>query len=128
MTESERADAAVDRFVQASKVTDNTAQEVIEVTRDKVELALHRNLPRYVQSGEVLAWGGLTLALLTTLLTSEFQSFLALTGDTWSGIFMCGFALSLFPLTRSIVKLLRRPGIDDLVDAIERDSRTIPRS
>ncbi|PVE95004.1 hypothetical protein [Microbacterium sp. TPD7012] len=124
MTEAERADATIDRVVQATKVTDNTAQEVIEVTRDKVELALHRNLHKYVPAGEILAWTGLTITLLTTMLTAEFQPSFGMSGDTWRGVFILAFWASVFPLVRGLVRLCRRPKIDDLVNAIERDSRS----
>lgn len=124
MSEQEQsADALASEFVRTLKSTDNTAQEVIHVTRDKVELALHRNLPKYIPTGQLLASGGLALALLATLLTAEFREFVGISGEMWRGFFALAFLASLVIVIIDLIKWVRRPSLDDLVDAIEKDTR-----
>lgn len=124
MNEEARSDALAESIVARTKnVTDNTAQEMIIVTRDKVELALHRNLPHYVPGDKVLSSVGLFVALGTTLLTADFREALLLAGDTWRGIFIFATIASLGLTVRDSWRWLRRPRLDDLVDSIERDSR-----
>jgi hypothetical protein len=125
MTDADRADALA-RYISTpppSSVTENTSQELIVVTRDKVELALRRNLPRYVTAGQVLTALGLTVALVTTLVTTTFQPFMGVDAELWRGIFVAGAVASVVFLVRDVVRIIRRPKLDDLVESIARDAR-----
>lgn len=124
MTDSQDArDDYLDRLVTSQRsVTENTAQEVIVVTRDKVELALRRNLPRYVDISQVVTSAGLFIGLLTTLVSAEFQDFAGLKAGVWSGIFIAGCLLALIIFVRDLVRILRRPKLEDLVEAIARST------
>lgn len=104
-----------------SKISDNTAQEVIIVTRDRVELALHRNLPKYVPSGKLLSSTGLFVALLAAVLTADFQQRLGISGDTWNGAFWLATAGAFIVLVIDFAKWVRKPALSELVDAIESD-------
>jgi hypothetical protein len=123
VSEVERSDELADQVIEASKVTDNTKQEVIRVTRDKVELALHRNLPKYIPTGQLIASVGLLLALIATLITAEFQLTFGIPSDMWRGFFLLACLVALILVVRDAYRWAKRPKLDDLVDAIEKDTR-----
>ncbi|QJU54316.1 hypothetical protein SCB71_14315 [Herbiconiux sp. KACC 21604] len=108
--------------IRASSVSRNVDQEVLVTTRDKVELALRRELPRYVPTGEFLAVLGVFLTFLITVMTATFSDFLALPGQAWRGIFIVSTIAGGVWLVVSLVKLIRRPSMDKLVDAIAHDA------
>jgi hypothetical protein len=127
MSDTERADDLAKFLVSNNTtVTENTSQEMIVVTRDKVELALRRNLPRYVTAEQVFTSGGLLLALGTTIVTADFQAALGVDADTWRGIFVAATLGSLALFGRDLARVLRRPGLEKLVDSIASDSRPTP--
>ncbi|UOQ60374.1 hypothetical protein MUN76_15295 [Leucobacter rhizosphaerae] len=108
-----------------SKVSDNTAQEVIIVTRDRVELALHRHLPRYVPAGKVLSSAALFLGLLVAVLSADFQMYLGISGEAWLGAFSIAMLLSLVLVAVDAAKWIRRPKLEDLVNAIESEVEVV---
>lgn len=93
------------------------------MTRDKVELALHRNLPRYIPTGQLFASVGLALALIATLVTAEFQQAFGVPADMWRGFFLFAMVISMLLVLKDLVRWIRRPNLDDLVNAIEKDAR-----
>lgn len=116
-------DSYLDSLVTSQRsVSENAAQEVIVVTRDKVELALRRNLPRYVDLGQVLTSFSLFVGLLATLVTAEFNNFAGVDAGVWTGVFFAGAVGALVVFVRDLVRIIRRPKLEDLVEAIARST------
>lgn len=120
-SETKKTELLDSLLTKPSRISDNTAQEVIIVTRDRVELALHRNLPKYVPSGKALSSAGLFVALLAAVLTADFQQRLGISGDTWNGAFWLATAAAFVLMLRDAFRWVRRPALSELVDAIESD-------
>lgn len=75
-------------------IHNNTAQEVIIVTADRVKLCLFG----YRDALKVqYAWAGpasAALAIFTTLVAAEFKTFLGFGPDVWKAIFVMSFIIS----------------------------------
>ena len=108
--------------INTTSLSRNVDQDVLVTTRDKVELALRREMPRYIPTGQLLASAGLFIALLTSILTAEFAAFLGLDGAVWRGIFTLGSLISFALMVNDIVRWFRRPSMEKLVDAIASDA------
>jgi hypothetical protein len=108
-------------------VTRNTDQEILVTTRDKVELALRRELPRYVSGGELVSVTSLTLAILTTILTATFNDFIGIEGAAWKGMFSLGLVASGAYNLHVIIRWFRRSEMSQLVDSIASESQ-IPKA
>ena len=105
-------------LISDSQVILNLGQEVHITTRDKVELGLRRTLPDYSTKEQLAAAVGVFVAFVAGLLTSEFHAFASLSADTWRAVFLISSVLSGLWMIREVVRWIRRPSIQDVVDSI----------
>ncbi|MCM0622341.1 hypothetical protein [Nocardioides bruguierae] len=99
-------------------VSTNIRQEYFVTTREKIELALRRQLPGYTSMEQAIAATGVFLAFLVALLTSDFQSFIGVPAASWKTGFAIGAVVSLIWTVREWWKFAHRPSLDDVVNAI----------
>ena len=105
-----------------TKVTVNVAQQVHVTTRDKIELALRKSLPLYVDASSVLAPLGVFLALFVGLVTADFRTLFGIEKDVWEAIFILASGASAIWTLRQGWKFLKRKSLNDLVEAIVAES------
>ena len=104
-----------------TKVHENTGQELIVITSDRLELVLERHLKNLERRKEWFTPLGLLLAIITTFCTATFKEAF-LPADTWKAIFFISGIVSLFWLFKSGWASLRAPAISDLMKKIKQDS------
>lgn len=102
-------------------VHDNTGQEVIKITSDKLELILERHLKNLERRKDWIAPLGLLLAIITTFCAATFKDAL-LPADTWKAVFFLSGLVSLYWLCLSLWASFRAPAIGDLMVKIKQDS------
>jgi hypothetical protein len=120
MTElSEVSNPSTGRFVESAapvtEQTENTDQQIIKITEDKVRLILHDHITIMEKQKEWITPFGIFLTIVITLLTTSFNTFY-FDASTWKAIFViCGF-LSLIWLVKASCQALNSEGIDDIID------------
>lgn len=109
-------------------IHDNTGQELIKITSDKLELILERHLKNLERRKEWIAPLSLLLAIITTFCTANFKDAI-LSADTWRAAFVLLGLASCYWLCQSIWAYLRAPAIGDLMEKIKQgsESRSSPR-
>jgi hypothetical protein len=97
----------------------NVKQEIIVTTADKIRLVL-------ISTKEILTaqrdwWTplGLLISFVTTLCTTDFKDSFGLPKDSWKAIFIILTILSSIWLVRTVYKLVKAWGQDDLNKIIE---------
>jgi len=113
-------------IVDQTTVTTNLAQEVHVTTRDKVELALRRVLPRYSSTEQLLAILGVALAFGGSLLTADFRQRLGIPATAWQTVFALGFLASLAWLGVEGRRWRKRPKLEDVVNEVMKSSDRLP--
>ena len=113
------------RINQASapikKVHENTDQELIVITSDRLELVLQKHLKNLERRNEWIAPLGLLLAIITTFCTATFKdAFFA--ADTWKAIFVMAGVTSFVWLVRSGWASFRAPDIGEVMSSIKQRS------
>ncbi len=109
-------------LVRKTKLTINTDQEVILITRDRIDLTLRDNVPKLADLGALLSKAGIFLALLLGVVTTESKDIGGIQKETWDAVFLIATVLSLAWLIIGLVKYLRRKKISDIVDALVKAS------
>jgi hypothetical protein len=91
-TESDSANASIDlnniTGTTPSVVYANTQQEVIVVTKDKLNLCLSRSVDRMVQRDRWLVPLGILVPLILTVATSGFTKRFGISGAEWETVFV----------------------------------------
>lgn len=98
---------------------DNTSQEVISITNDKLKLILIEHLSR-VESAK--AWQmplSLFITIVLVFCTADFKLAFGISADTWRAVFIiCGF-ISLIWLIYCLRKIQRSKTVDDVMDIVK---------
>lgn len=106
-----------------TKVHDNTSQEIIIITSDRLELVLERYLKNLERRKEWIAPLSLLITVVVTFSTATFkQAFFS--ADTWSAIFFLVGLLSLLWLIKSSLASWKAPAIGDLMSKIKQNSES----
>jgi len=96
----------------------NVRQELIVVTRDKVELWMHQHLKAMEGRSAWLAPFGITLTIMLTLLTADFKD-KGFKKETWQAFFLIGAVLSSVWLIRSLFSIRPRHSVDDVITELK---------
>ncbi|TFF38138.1 hypothetical protein [Pseudomonas sp. RIT623] len=110
----------ITKTVIVDDVHENTSQELISITSDKLKLALLEHL-RCIE--DMKAWqtpASLVVAVALVFATSTFKDSFGIKGDVWLAFFMFLMAAFVVWLALSLLKLRRRSSIDALIEAIKR--------
>lgn len=99
-------------------VSTNVSKEYVMTTRDKVELALRVNLPKYASKDQAIAATSVLLALVLALATADFKEFVGVPADSWAAVFAIGAIVAAWVTVREWYRYARRPSIQDVVDAV----------
>lgn len=116
------------QLFQNSKLVYNVQQEVITITKDKLELCLMKNQKIIEKKHEWVAPLGLFVSLLTTLLVSEFNRDWLLPKAVWNAVFLVGTVVSFIWLIISLVCLWRyrkRGTIDEIIGKIRAEQTQV---
>lgn len=105
-----------------TRLSVNVAQDVHITTRDKIELALRKTLPSYVDVSSFLGPLGVFLAVFVGLLTADFKTMFGLDKDVWQAIFVLTALLSLTWTAWNLLRFVRRKKLQDIVQAIIAES------
>ena len=97
----------------------NTDQEVVVITIDKLRLVIHEHRSCLQDSKEWQAPAGILLSLITTFFTADFKLFLNVSADTWRAVYMIATGLIILWLLRSLGSLRNRKSIEDLFHHIK---------
>jgi hypothetical protein len=112
-----------DIFERADSVYVNVSQSIIVTTEDKLRLGLSRYLSRMERRQSWITPFGISLALITTLITTEFRK-MGLSRDTWQGIFVAATILVLAWFISSLRHLRDSPTIEEVISELKEGSPT----
>lgn len=102
-----------------------TSVEVITITADKLRLFIEDHLKRVEKRGSWIAPLGIFVAVVLTLLTSDFKD-MGLSAATWEAAFVLVAIISLIWLVRSIVAALRSEKVEDIIVQLTKDAQVSP--
>jgi hypothetical protein len=105
-------------------IYNNTAQEVIIITADKVKLCLTDNWRLIEQQYDWHTPLGIGLALLLTLLTTSFRDVYGLSKETWQALCVLGLGACVVWLLISCARRPRRPTVEDIVAEMKKNAET----
>jgi uncharacterized membrane protein len=89
---------------EGSEVKQNTASDLIVITKDKIENILLKHLKNMnTQLGWVTPLG-LTVSIALTLMTTNFKDFANISASIWTAVFIIGLVLSIIWLIVSVVR------------------------
>lgn len=113
-------------------VTTNLDMNIVVTTRDKISNALHEMLPKFTRRTAWVAPAGLSLTLVTTLLSASFKDPLfGVDAAVWNAIFLLGaFASGVWLVTSLVMLICRSASHHDVLESIAKthdpgDSETL---
>ena len=94
---------------------DNTSQETIRITSDRLKLILIENL-QLIESNRT--WPvplSFLLAIILVFCSADFKDFFYLTAASWTAVFLIGGVASVLWFLRCLFRLSKSPTIDDII-------------
>ena len=123
MTDSRVPENQEGRFVTSeipiSKIYENTAQDLIITTEDKIRICLLTHVTYMERRKEWIAPLGLLFTIFITLTTTSFNTAFNVNPSTWKAIFIIGGFLSFIWLIISIYQALNSKGVDDIITELK---------
>jgi Flp pilus assembly protein TadB len=110
-------DKPADNLITVTKYSDNTGQELIRVTKDKVEICLMKYLDNIEKRNSWSTPLAILLTVILTLVTTSFKSF-GLSAESWQAIFVVVGGLSAIWLVHSVTKRPKEKKIGDIIEAL----------
>ena len=92
----------------------NVNQEIIITTSDKIELVLIKTKESFTAQRDWWTPFGLLISFVTTLCTADFKESFGMSKEEWSAIFLVLTIISFIWFLKSIYKLIKYWGSDDL--------------
>jgi hypothetical protein len=108
---------------QVFEVTDiheNTSQEIIRITVDRLKLVLVEHKNGFERKKEWHTPLGLLITVVLVFITATFKDALGLKADTWAAVFIIALGLSLVWLIRAIYLACRCPSMEDIVEKMKK--------
>ena len=99
-------------------IHDNTSQELISITDDKLRLILIDHLAKVDTSKAWQAPLGLVITIILVFCTAEFKAF-GLSADTWQAAFFLSGIACLIWLIVCLVRIRNSRTIDDVMAVIK---------
>jgi Na+/melibiose symporter-like transporter len=101
------------------KVHQNLAQEVVEITVDKLKILLTSHVENLRKASEWQAAAALLAGVIATLSTATFKEVFGISAAAWQAVFVVIGVLSFFWLLKSLVRLYRSGSVDSLIECIK---------
>ncbi len=98
---------------------DNTRQEVITITDNKLELILIKHLSTVETSKSWQTPFGLLVTIIIVFCTSDFKKAWGVSADTWSAVFIIFALITLIWLIYCVVKYKHSESVDNLMATIK---------
>jgi hypothetical protein len=108
--------------VAITKIYNNTSQEIINTTSDRLRINLTNHLSRLEINKAWQTPFGLFVTIILVFCTADFKAAFGLSKDTWNAIFVIGAAASFVWLVVCVLKVNKSVTVDDVIEAI----RTAP--
>jgi hypothetical protein len=115
--ENDRSNAQV---VEVTNIHENTSQEVIRITVDRLKLVLVEHKNGFERRKEWHTPLGLVVTVILVFNTSSFKDAFGLTGATWSAFFLFVLVVSLGWLGRAIYIAWTCPSLGEIVERMKR--------
>lgn len=106
------------KFVDSLTVHTNLGERVVSISESKIRICLMNYLQNLKERGEWITPLGLSITILITLLTTDFQDRFSIPKDTWQAIFVICGVISFVWLIRSLIKLPKEVTIDNIIDEL----------
>jgi len=109
------------RYVRAtiSQVHNNTDQELIQITDDKLRLILSEHLSAMERTKDWIAPLGVLLSVIGVFVSAEFKDALFLKAAVWQAIFILIGIISTIWLVKCLVDWYRCPSMEDVIVTIK---------
>lgn len=108
------------KTIRVDDIHENTSQELISITSDKLKLVLLDHL-KCVEDAN--AWQtpiSLIIAVALVFTTSTFKDSVGISAATWLAFFMFLMVAFVVWLGFALVKLKKRSSVDDLIEIIKK--------
>ena len=106
--------------VEVTDIHENTSQEIIQITADKLELILERHKGALQRANEWHTPFATLLTLLLVFITSDFRAIWGVTPDQWNILFKAGLAFSTVWLLTALWHRCRAPTLEDIMTQIKK--------
>ena len=109
------------RYVRAtiSQVHNNTDQELIQITDDKLRLILSEHLSAMERTKDWIAPLGVLLSVIGVFVSAEFKDALLLKAAVWQAIFILIGISSTIWLVKCLIDRYRCPSMEDVIVTIK---------
>jgi hypothetical protein len=108
------------QVIEVTDIHENTSQEVIRITVDRLRLVLVEHKDGFERKKEWHTPLGMFVTLILVFITSSFKSALGFTADTWAAVFLILLAVSAAWLIRSAIVAYRSPSMDEIVSKMKK--------
>jgi len=98
---------------------ENTQQDVIRITEDKLVLKLRNFLERLQKCYEWHLPASYLVGIALTLTTADFKDALKVPKEVWNSFFLFLTVLCVFSLAKALVYRKKKPTIEELVNDIK---------
>ena len=105
--------------INIDAIHDNTSQEVLVITIDKLRLRLADHLTNVAKSHDWQAAFGVLLTLTVSLLTSGFKETFGVSAEIWRALFIVGAILSFAWLIKTLVQAFKTESLEVLIRKIK---------
>lgn len=109
----------IKKQLEVANIHDNTAQELIEITSDKLQLILSEHLQTVDARKSWHTPLSLFIGIILVFCTAEFKNAFGLHADTWAALFLLAGGLSLLWLLRELLGIRKVKTIPELLDLIK---------
>ena len=108
------------QVVEVTNIHENTSQEVIRITVDRLRLVLVEHKNGFERRKEWHTPLGLVLTVILVFITSSFKDSLGLKGDVWSAFFLIVLVVSVVWLGRAIYVAYTCATLNDIVEKMKK--------
>lgn len=106
--------------MEVTDIHENTSQEVIRITVDRLRLVLIEHKNGFERRKEWHTPLGLVLTVLLVFITASFKDALGFKADTWASFFLIAMSLSFVWLIRAIYIACKCPTMEDIVQKMKK--------
>lgn len=108
--------------VTIEEVHSNIAQEVIEITSDKLRIILKDHLDQVECKKRWATPASLLVAILLVFCTANFRDAFGVSADTWQAVFIIGGGMCFLWLVNDLRMLAGSMTLEELLDKIKNKS------
>lgn len=102
-----------------AQVHTNLNQEIIQITDDKLRLALDEHMRKREDSRNWMGPFGILLAVIIVFCSSEFKTAFGIPAATWQALFLVMGVIAFVSLINTAIRIFRSPTTDSLMNRIK---------